>query len=496
MNIKKIFFSFAVVIVFSIASEIFTILKMDALAINTQKLYTHPFKVSNAVADIQTSVITIHRNIKDVISTSNTLELLKITESIQHEEEKVYHNFEIIYKNYLGNKRDIDTVYKLYQDWKPVREELFLLAYDSKIKETSKIAENKNIQHVKKIYKEIKVLRDYANTKADEFYTLSIKNNGITDVVYMFILTLILSGAIVLYIVRNLLKISKTNNKQLHLIDQNILTATLLLNKEVVYISNALCYVLGKQKKDILHTKDEYLFTDFKQFTQFENKIYSGKVHKGEVYLLVNNEKTWFNIEIFPELNANFELYGFNIFLTNISDKKKIEEVSIKDVLTGLYNRNYFELIFDKELKRAKRDKKELSMLMFDVDYFKQYNDTYGHQEGDNALKAVAAILSKHTNRSYDYAFRVGGEEFVILSYQKDFATLEQFADTILKDVEALKISHKNNNASNYLTLSAGVMLFGQEHLLNTDEMYKEVDKLLYKAKENGRNNFKISQKY
>lgn len=491
MNISKIFLSFLVIIITVILGAVYTIVNINQLTINTQKMYTHPFKVSNAVADIQTAVITMHRNMKDIVLTSDSLEMIKIIESIQKEEEKVYKNFDLIYKNYLGNKHDIDKSYKAFKQWRPIREEVFALVHQNKVKEAIAITKGKGANHIHNLYKQIKVLKDYAFNKANEFYNLSIKSNYVQKVITIFFVTLLICSIIVIYIIQSLLKIAKANNKQLHLIDQNILTSTLDLDKKVLDISNALCYALDKQKDELLYKENKYFFTTEEQYKAFESKIYSGKEHKGEVYIYINDVKAWFNLEIFPELDTNFQLKAFNIFLTNISDKKKIEEVSITDALTGLYNRNYFEMIFEKEMKRAKRDSKELCMVMFDIDYFKQYNDTYGHQEGDIALKAVAHILLAHTNRSYDYPFRIGGEEFVILTYQKNLEALENYTNTILKDIQSLKISHKTSEVSNHLTASAGVGLFAVGHLLNTDEMYKTVDSLLYEAKKEGRNRLK-----
>ena len=491
MNIPKIFFSFAVVIIVAISSAIFTIIQMKELSINTQKMYTHPFQVSNAVSNIQTSIVTMHRNMKDITLTKNSLEMIKIIESIQTQEESVYANFKLIYKNYLGDKEDIDASFEAFKRWKKIREEVISLVHEGKVDEAVVITKGKGASHIQKLYEQINVLKSYAFNKADEFYTFSIKDNGVNEVIIIFVLTLVFSAFVVIYIILNLLKIAKVNKKQLHLIDQNILTATFGLDKSILDISSALCRVLNQSKKNLINNTNDYFFTTKAQYKLFENKIYSSQEHKGEISIKINDEDIWFSIEIFPELDHDFQLSAFTVFLTNISDKKKIEEVSITDTLTGLYNRNYFEMIFEKEVRRSKRDNKPLSMLMLDIDYFKQFNDTYGHQEGDNALKAVSHILSAHTNRSYDYAFRVGGEEFVILSYQKDYEMLEEFAITLIQEIESLKISHKHNTTSNYLTASAGVMMFGEKHLLNTDDMYKVVDGLLYDAKAEGRNTFK-----
>ena len=487
MNISKIFASFIIIIIIAISSAVFTIIKMQELSDNTQKMYTHPFQVSNAISDIQTSIITIHRDMKDIVLSQNTLEVIKLIELIQKEEDKVLYNFKTIYQYYLGDKKDIDLLFQTFKEWKPIREEVILLVQEKQLEKAIKITQNKGAEHIDELYTQIAFLKQFAFNKAEEFHDLSISNNSMKYVIATFLLTLLISTLIVYFITINLFNIGKINNKQLHLIDQNIYMATLSLDKDILFISNALCFLLGKTKEELLNTKQKFFFCDEEQYSEFMNKIYLGKEHHGEIFLMIDNEKIWFKIEIFPELNSNFQLNSFNIFLHNINDKKKIEKISITDVLTGLFNRNYFELVFDKEIKRAKRDTKSLGMIMFDIDFFKQFNDTYGHQEGDIALKEVSKVLKNRTNRSYDYAFRLGGEEFVIVTYNHDLESLEEFTQSILDEIKALQISHRNSKVSNYLTVSAGTILFEPSHFLTTNEMYKRVDECLYQAKESGR---------
>lgn len=491
MNINKIFFSFAVVFLLAVGSAFFTIQTIGKLTTHTQKMYTHPFSVSNAIANIQTSIITMHRNMKDVVLTDDSLELIKIIEDIQKEEEKVYKNFELIYERYLGKKENIDLSYQAFKNWKIIRQEVISLVYKNKVSEAITITKGKGAKHINNLYKQIDVLKDFAFNKANEYYNLSLENTPLTQIIFTYFLTFFIATLIVLYVTRTLLKNNKINKKQLYMIDQNILIAKLDLNLRITEISSALCCVLNVKRQHILNSTNNHFFTNEEYYKKFENIIFSGKAYKGEIPIQIDNENYWYEIEIIPHNGENYELSNFTILLTNVSGKKEIEKVSISDTLTGLYNRNYFEMIFGKEIKRAKREKKELSMIMIDIDYFKKYNDTYGHQEGDLALKSVTHVISNLTNRSYDYAFRIGGEEFVILSYQKDFIMLKEFANTLLTEVEKLEIPHKNNLASKYVTISAGVIQFGKDNLLTTDEMYKKVDDLLYQAKDSGRNNFK-----
>lgn len=493
MNIPKLFASFAFIIIIAIASALFTLVKMQELSANTQKMYTHPFTVSNAVADIQTSIITIHRNMKDVVLTSDNLKIITIIENNQKEAAKIHANFKKIYANYLGDKQTIDEAFNAFEAWHPIRQEVIALMSKGKTKEAIAITQGKGALHIENLYKKINLLKEYAFTKAKQFYEVSIKHNGMDTVLLVFLLTLLFAGIVVFFITNSLLKINRTSMKQLHIIDQNILTATLDKDKRVESISSALCRVLQIKKEEVLLTEQPFFFTTQKQFQAFELKVESGKEHNKEVSIEVDDTTLWFNLEVIPELKSDYSIARYKLFLTNITDKKAIEQVSITDTLTGLYNRNYFEMIFEKEVCRAKRDKKLFTMIMLDIDFFKQYNDTYGHQQGDVTLKAVAHVLTEHTNRSYDHAFRVGGEEFMILAYHDNYDSANAFSQHILQQVELLEIAHEKNLASKFVTVSAGVAQFGYENLLTSSDMYKTVDELLYKAKNSGRNNCQSS---
>jgi len=491
MNLSKLFFSFAVIFVVATASAVFTIIKMQELSTTTQKMYTHPFMVTNAVSDIQTSIIRMHRNMKDIVLTKNSAELIRIIEDVQREEEKVFKNFDVIYENYLGAQNEIDHSYVAFKSWKSIRKEVIYLVNEKKIEEAIDITKGKEAEHVKNLHEQIDFLKHFSYEKAQEFYDDAMKNSRVEEVAGVFIATFLVTLLIVTYIINSLLSINRSNKKQLYMIDQNILTARLNVNQEVIEVSSALCRELQMEKEKVLGTRSEHFFIDKEQYESFKVKIFSGKEHAAEVKVLVDGTIIWFDLEVFPELDDNYELSSFSLFMTNISDKKRIEEVSITDTLTRLHNRNYFEIIFEKEIRRAKRDKKLLGIVMIDIDYFKQYNDTYGHQEGDKALKAVSNILASHTSRSYDNSFRVGGEEFILLCYQENFAVMEGFVQELIAKVEGLQIEHKNSEASQYLTISAGVLQCGNEHHYHSDEIYKAVDRLLYEAKTAGRNQFK-----
>ncbi|MDD5401503.1 MAG: GGDEF domain-containing protein [Sulfurimonas sp.] len=166
----------------------------------------------------------------------------------------------------------------------------------------------------------------------------------------------------------------------------------------------------------------------------------------------------------------------------------KIEELTITDAMTTLHNRRYFDLVFDNLLKAQKRARQTLAFVIVDIDNFKQYNDTYGHQAGDEALKAVANCLKNSLKREGDFAFRLGGEEFGVLCTGLDDSQAFDFADGIRKKVEEEKIEHKKSTASKYVTISMGLIVIKPELINSVNDVYRCADEALYRAKENGRN--------
>jgi len=168
--------------------------------------------------------------------------------------------------------------------------------------------------------------------------------------------------------------------------------------------------------------------------------------------------------------------------------KKKYKELSITDPLTGLYNRRYFNKIFTQEINRALREKNSLTFLIVDIDYFKLYNDNYGHDKGDTLLKALSYELKVSLKRSNEFVFRLGGEEFGIIysgfSKEESMAHAQEICDS----VEEMKIEHNFSRGFKVLTISIGHFYTNSNELLEAKTIYHYADQALYFAKENGRN--------
>ena len=166
---------------------------------------------------------------------------------------------------------------------------------------------------------------------------------------------------------------------------------------------------------------------------------------------------------------------------------QELEKMAKTDGLTRVANRRFFEEMLFKEWNRLRRESASLSLILCDVDYFKRYNDTYGHLAGDSCLKQVAVALQEAVKRSGDLVARYGGEEFAILLPKTDLEGAILVAETICSQVRSLQIPHKNSPIKPYVTISLGVASVIPEPPLIPETLILRADQALYQAKTNGR---------
>ena len=169
-----------------------------------------------------------------------------------------------------------------------------------------------------------------------------------------------------------------------------------------------------------------------------------------------------------------------------------LEKLSMYDGLTNIRNRRFFDETFEKTFNEIKRDKKSLAVLMIDIDFFKPYNDNYGHGQGDETLRKVAKALEKTIKRASDFVARYGGEEFVILLKDINKDGVEAVANNLLNAVRELKITHEFSKIENYVTVSIGASYYNSSSDITKLELLLKADETLYNVKNSGRNNFAI----
>ncbi len=182
-------------------------------------------------------------------------------------------------------------------------------------------------------------------------------------------------------------------------------------------------------------------------------------------------------------------------FMFDISERKKteeqvlrlqkeLEELSFKDGLTGVANRRMFDSIIEVEWTNARRNHQPLSLILLDIDHFKQYNDHYGHIQGDDCLKKVAQALSKVGRRARDFFARFGGEEFVLVLPETDADAAKQIAERCRGAIFKLQIPHEKSTTSHLVTLSLGVGTIVPSHDAQPRTFIEAVDRLLNKMAE------------
>ena len=162
------------------------------------------------------------------------------------------------------------------------------------------------------------------------------------------------------------------------------------------------------------------------------------------------------------------------------------------DRMTGLYSHHFFEKTLDEELERARRYKSTFSLVMFDIDHFKKFNDTYGHLQGDRIIREISRQLTRSI-RQVDFPARYGGEEFAVILPAVDIKGALVVAERIRKKVETFAFPSANGGSPLHVTISLGVTEFDPESAYAPSEIIREADRALYQSKEKGRNRVSVS---
>lgn len=232
----------------------------------------------------------------------------------------------------------------------------------------------------------------------------------------------------------------------------------------------------------------------------------AGVDHEADYRALTKNGgHVWIRDVVHVVRSENGEVDSLIGFMFDISERKKAEEkmislqrmlevLSFQDGLTGVANRRRFDSNLDVEWASARRGAQPLSLIMLDLDFFKQYNDHYGHMQGDDCLKSLAQALNLAATRPRDIVARFGGEEFVLLLPETDENAALQVAEHCQRIIEKLQIPHAASAVGRFVTASMGVGTIMQPSAeMEPRHFIEAVDKLLYKAKKNGRNRIEFA---
>jgi len=173
---------------------------------------------------------------------------------------------------------------------------------------------------------------------------------------------------------------------------------------------------------------------------------------------------------------------------------ERLQNLSFLDGLTGIANRRHFDQELLQESRRAEREKTPLSLIILDIDYFKAFNDTYGHLKGDDCLKTVASTLKKTLKRGGDFSARYGGEEFAVVLPNTDDVGAAMIAEELRASIERAGVAHLNSLCADYVTVSLGIVTRSSQQAHTPEDLISAADRALYRSKHEGRNRVSVEQ--
>jgi len=274
------------------------------------------------------------------------------------------------------------------------------------------------------------------------------------------------------------------------IVDKYVITSHTNTKGIITYTSEAFCRISKYPESELLgrpHNVVRHSDMPKSLYEDMWSTIKQGKPWRGEIKNRAKDGTAyWVDVNIEPEINEQSEIIGYAAIRQDITDKKRIEELSITDSLTQLYNRLKLDQVLSYEVDQANRYENDLSVILFDIDYFKSINDKFGHPVGDAVLVAIADITRKAV-RNTDTAGRWGGEEFMIICPDTDLQGVSNLAEKIRHEIASFGFPVAGDRTSSF-----GVAAYKKDE--GESGLLKRVDAALHSAKENGRNRVELSE--
>ena len=277
-------------------------------------------------------------------------------------------------------------------------------------------------------------------------------------------------------------------------------------NLNIEYVNEKLESILEYEKGSLAGTNPTSLVFD-KEHSSFNLRVKKRMQGESETYETLlktkNGSGHWCKLSSKPMFDDNRSFQGIFVMVTDIHSRKNLEKklelvinelklLSNTDELTNLANRRCFNKTTFNNYKKWRKQQKNLCFMMLDIDYFKEFNDFYGHLQGDICLKKVANILTQNIDGKFDIVSRYGGDEFLCLVAKRKPETLTIIAEKIVADVANLQIEHIKSEVSPHVTVSLGLAIITCPTTLELIDCIHDADKALYEAKKSGRNKFVI----
>lgn len=278
-------------------------------------------------------------------------------------------------------------------------------------------------------------------------------------------------------------------------------------DRNIITVNHAFSMITG-YSLDEVQGKNPDILSSGKHDAKFYEQLWLELVKIGQWNGEIWNKRK--NGTLYPELlnisvvkNDKGEISNYVAVFSDITESKdaesklreankKLEELTLIDGLTRIANRRHFDAYLNKEWEISKRTSRPISLIMIDIDFFKKYNDSYGHLEGDSCLQNVAKAIKESINREGDLVSRYGGEEFGVILSETGLEGARHVAETIRRNVMNLSIAHKGSDIEKIVTVSIGVASRVPGRDFKKEEIILSADNALYMAKNKGRNRVEV----
>ena len=491
LPIKYIGAGFVVIITGFLALGSFALVQMRELAMDVENIYHHPLAVSNATRDVMIQLASMHDGMKEIVLAEVDAERDAAVAGIVEARELAKQRLAILRERFLGDKRDVRSLETKLEHWDRIVQELVRLKRAGKNQEAAEYAAYEGTAHILELKLACSVLSNYAGNKAADFRERAREKRRSSLMVISLLLGILVlfSGALAYAALKNLSSGRREVSRYLRMVDQNIMNATMDGQGKLTGVTNALCRYLETTKAELGLGGDALSalgLLEGEASDEVHRIIATGGSWRGEVSRVnARGQQSWAELSLVSDSPEAVETAAYSIFVQDITDKKRVEELSITDGLTSLHNRRHFEVILAHEIRVASRLKGSLVLGVLDVDFFKAYNDHYGHPAGDDVLVRLARFLRTSFQRPGDFVFRIGGEEFALLfgsdSLETATAHLEKARMSVFED---LAIRHVASDVAERVTVTIGAVYAHGDGLMGWEDLYRKADEALYKGKQ------------
>jgi len=471
-----------IIIVFSVNSSY----QLHRVTQGYAQLHYHPMAVSNAAEAIQLHLAGMRLNLQVLLRVENSHIRQQKISVIEAAETAIYEEYDIIFKRFLGERRVIDSSLALFINWRPLRDKLFKLLNQGQLQQAKIVHANSAVQYLDELQENLVALEHLAHHRIDSYQQRSeqISDRVILITIVLSIFSIVSVSGLIFNVWRSISMTEHHRVRRQRLIDQQICIATLSTEGRVEDVSSALCQLFDRTSDELLSSTGRFFLGPGNKARLLEKsilaKISQGGHWSGEIsFTSRQGEAVWVESSIRPSFDDESNIVGYTNILHDITNKK----LANIDKLTGLLNRRSFDEVLTREISLAVRNEHALALTILDIDYFKYFNDSYGHPEGDVALRKISDLLSQCMQRPSDFVYRLGGEEFGILTSAQNLAKTELFLESIRQKVLQLQIPHRKSTVSDRLTISLGAAVLQGEGG-SWQQLYKAADKALYQAKQ------------